>query len=131
MKKLIAAFVIALGFVVPALAQPHTAPIMTATPAGKTINDYYKQAVYDPSQTKLGSVDDVLINDQGQVTGLVIGVGGILGAGEKDVIVAFNAVRPEQKNGEWYLTLDATKDALKSAPGFAFDKTKSAWVPAK
>ena len=33
------------------------------------------------------------------------------------------------KDGSWYLTLDTTKDALKSAPGLTYDKTKTAWVP--
>ncbi|HVH81118.1 MAG TPA: hypothetical protein VM782_17100, partial [Stellaceae bacterium] len=60
-----------------------------------------------------------------------IGVGGFLGAGEKDVAVPPDAVRAEMKDGAWYLTLDTSKDALKSAPGFTFDKQKMAWVPAK
>lgn len=41
----------------------------------------------------------------------------------------FNAVHAEMKNGDWYLTLDTNKDALKSARGFTFDKGKAAWVP--
>ena len=32
---------------------------------------------------KIGTVDDVILGDNGQVTGLIIGVGGFLGAGEK------------------------------------------------
>jgi hypothetical protein len=35
------------------------------------------------------------------------------------------------KDGDWYLTIDTTKDALKSAPGFTFDKQRTGWVPAK
>jgi PRC-barrel domain len=73
----------------------------------------------------------VVVSDSGQVTGFMVGVGGFLGAGEKDVAVPFDAVRAEMKDGEWYLTLSATKDALKSAPGFTFDKGKAAWVPSK
>jgi hypothetical protein len=34
------------------------------------------------------------------------------------------------KSGSWYLTLDTTKDALKSAPGLTYDKGKTAWVGA-
>ena len=105
---------------------------MTAAPSDSfTITDYYKQDVYDPQQSKIGSVDDVLLDKSGKVTGLVIGVGGFLGAGEKDVIVPFTSVKSEKKNDKWYLTLDETKDNLKKAPGFQYNKTSTAWEPAK
>ncbi|HTQ33043.1 MAG TPA: PRC-barrel domain-containing protein [Stellaceae bacterium] len=109
----------------PSLAAPQ---IMASPPAGKTIQDYYKQSVYDPSKNKIGSVDDVVVNDNGQITAFIVGVGGFLGVGEKDVAVPFTAVHAEMKNGSWYLTLDTTKDALKSAPGLTYDKGKTAWV---
>ncbi len=57
-------------------------------------------------QSKIGDVDDVLLDKSGKVTGLVAGVGGFLGAGEKDVIVPFTAVKTEKKNDKWWLTLD-------------------------
>jgi sporulation protein YlmC with PRC-barrel domain len=101
---------------------------MSAAPSDSaTITDYYKQDVYDPQQSKIGSVDDVLVDKSGKVTGLVIGVGGFLGAGEKDVIVPFTAVKSEKKNDKWYLTLDETKDSLKGAPGFQYNKTSTTW----
>jgi sporulation protein YlmC with PRC-barrel domain len=131
MRKALSAAIILLGATGFAAAQGMPAPIMTAPPPGKTVTKYYKQSVYDPAKDKIGTVDDVIIGDDGQVTGLMIGVGGFLGAGEKDVAIPPNAVRAEMKDGSWYLTLDTTKDALKSAPGFTFDKQKMAWVPAK
>jgi hypothetical protein len=33
------------------------------------------------------------------------------------------------KDNKPYLTLDTNKDALKSAPGFKYDSTKTTWVP--
>jgi hypothetical protein len=35
------------------------------------------------------------------------------------------------KDDKVYLTLDTTKDALKKAPGFKYDSTKTTWVPDK
>ena len=95
-----------------------------------TVTDWYKQDVYDQSNSKIGKIDDVLVGQNGQVSALIVGVGGFLGAGEKDVVVDFNAVKQTMKDNKVYLTMNATKDALKSAPGFKYDSDKTAWVPA-
>jgi hypothetical protein len=50
--------------------------------------------------------------------------------GEKDVAVPFSSVTQKMKDGKSYLTLDTTKDALKSAPGFAYDSKTMTWAPA-
>ncbi len=60
---------------------------------------------------------------------MIVGVGGFLGAGEKDVAVNFNSIKQTMKNDKVYLTMDTTKDALKRAPGFKYDSTKTTWVP--
>jgi sporulation protein YlmC with PRC-barrel domain len=100
-------------------------------PSSKTVSDWYKQDVYDPSDSKIGKIDDVLVSDTGQVSALVVGVGGFLGAGEKDVAVPFTAVKWADKNNKKYLTMSATKDELKSAQGLKYDSDKTAWVPTK
>jgi len=106
--------------------------VLTAAPTESwTVTNYYKQAVYDPKESKIGDIDDVLVDKSGKITGLVIGVGGFLGAGEKDVIVPFTAVKTAKKNDKWWLTLDETKDDLKGAPGFRYDRASTTWVPEK
>jgi sporulation protein YlmC with PRC-barrel domain len=130
MKQTLSAVIILLGATGFAAAQTN-APIMSSSPPGKSVTKYYKQSVYDPAKDNIGTVDDVILSDNGQVTGLIIGVGGFLGAGEKDVAVSLQAVHAEMKDGAWYLTLNTTKDALKSAPGLTFNKEATAWVPAK
>src|ERR1700761_1350908 len=110
----------------------YAANTMTAAPPESwTVTNYYKQNVYDPQESKIGTVDDVLVDKSGKVTGLVVGVGGFLGAGEKDVIVPFDAVTSQKKDDKWWLTLDANKDDLKNAPGFSYDKASTTWVPEK
>ena len=128
MKKAVVAFM----FVASTVSGAYAATTMMSAPAESwTVTNYYKQAVYDPKETKIGDVEDVLLDKTGKVTGLVLGVGGFLGAGEKDVIVPFTAVKNTKKNDRWWLTLDETKDDLKSAPGFAYDKASTTWVPEK
>jgi hypothetical protein len=94
------------------------------------VTNFYKQNVYDPSDNKIGEVDDVLIDKEGRVTALIIGVGGFLGMGEKNVAIPFGALHASEKNNKWYLVLNTTKDALGTAPGFMYDKTKTTWVSA-
>jgi PRC-barrel domain len=72
----------------------------------------------------------VLVDNDGKIGAFIIGVGGFLGIGEKDVAVPFNSVRATQRDGKWWLAMDATKDSLKSAPGYKYDKVKATWVPA-
>jgi sporulation protein YlmC with PRC-barrel domain len=136
MRKIISATVFAMGVSVAAWAQqpapvaPGPAKIFTTLPAGTTVTNFYKQNVYDPSDNKIGDVDDVLIDKEGNVTALIIGVGGFLGMGEKDVAIPFSDLRTSEKNNKWYLVLHTTKDALKTAPGYTYDKTKTTWLPA-
>jgi sporulation protein YlmC with PRC-barrel domain len=106
------------------------ADMMTSVPTNSTtVADWYKQNVYDPSNNKIGEIMDVLVSPEGHATALIVGVGGFLGAGEKDVAVPFTAVKHTMKDNSVYLTMDTTKDALKSAPGFKYDKNKTTWVP--
>ena len=136
MKKIISAAAFAIAVSMAAFAQqPAPTPagpaeIFPRLPAGTTVTNFYKQPVYDPSDNKIGDVDDVLIDKEGRVTALIIGVGGFLGMGEKDVAVPFSSVRASEKNNKWYLILNTNKEALKAAPGFTYDKTKTTWMPA-
>ncbi len=104
--------------------------LMTNVPSGsRTVTDWYKQNVYDPNNQKIGEIMDVLIEPSGQINAAIVGVGGFLGAGEKDVVVNFSAIKPSKKDNKTYLTLNTTKDDLKKAPGFKYDKDKTTWVP--
>ncbi len=104
--------------------------LMTSIPANsRTVTDWYKQNVYDQNNQKLGEIMDLLVNQSGQIEAAMVGVGGLLGAGEKDVAVSFNAIKPVKKNDKTYLTLNTTKDALNNAPGFKYDRQSTTWVP--
>jgi sporulation protein YlmC with PRC-barrel domain len=110
---------------------PTRAQVLNSLPLNSTtVTNYYKQNVYDPSDAKIGEISDVLVGKDGRVEAFIISVGGFLGMGEKDVAVPFTAVRASEKNGTWYLTMNATKDSLKEAHGYKYDKAKATWVPA-
>ena len=108
-----------------------TSTLSTLPAQSWTITNYYKQSIYDPKENKIGDVDDVLVDKTGKITALMVGVGGFLGIGEKDVAVPFSAVKNVKKNDKWWLTLDETKDALKNAAGYKYDKASTTWVADK
>jgi len=133
MRMLAAMSVTALLVSTVAYAQPMAAGgsgLMSSVPSSSlTVTDWYKQDVYDRSNNKIGEIQDVLVNKDGKVDAAIIGVGGFLGAGEKDVAVSFDAIKQTMKNDKVYLTMDTSKDALKKAPGFKYDSDKTTWVP--
>ena len=52
-----------------------------------SVTEYYKQNVYDPSDNTIGEVNDVLLDQDGHVTAVILSVGGFLGLGAKYVSV--------------------------------------------
>ncbi len=49
--------------------------------------------VYGADNQKIGDIDEVLVDRQGKIHGLVVGVGGFLGIGQKDVAIPFDQVQ--------------------------------------
>jgi sporulation protein YlmC with PRC-barrel domain len=69
---------------------------------------------------KIGDVNDVLFDQNGQIQAYVIGVGGFLGMGSKDVALApsaFTVVKGDGSNAD-KLKLSMSKDELKQAQAF-------------
>jgi sporulation protein YlmC with PRC-barrel domain len=114
----------------PAAAAPHSsAPAATAphaaapaTPATRYMRDDQMRAsklvgsaVYDPSDQKIGTIDELVLNPDGKVADVVLGVGGFLGAGEKHVAVAMAELKRGKND---HFVLNTTKDALKQMANF-------------
>lgn len=117
------------GALGPASAAEQAAQMQTAVPADAlTISNYYKQNVYDNQNNKIGDVKDMLLDKEGRVSTVIVGVGGMLGVGEKDVAVPFSSLKIAEKNGDRYLIMSTTKEALEKAPGYTYDRTKGVWV---
>ena len=82
-------------------------------------------SVYGPDKKSIGDINDVLIGNDGRVTAVVVGVGGFLGVGEKNVALPFQALDVERKADSTSIdkiTVNYTKDQLKNAPTFAYYK---------
>lgn len=67
---------------------------------------------------EIGKVTDLILDQDHKLVGIVVGVGGFLGMGRKDVGIPWSEVvrvDPEQKFAE----VDMTKEQLENAPEFA------------
>ena len=115
------------------------APDTTATPAPTTYPDPTRSTVvilhvaggthlgskivganvHSNAGEKLGDVNDLIIDGTGRITGVVVGVGGFLGVGEKNVALAWDAVTvgPDDK-GRPRLSVNVTRKALDEAAPF-------------
>jgi sporulation protein YlmC with PRC-barrel domain len=80
--------------------------------------DVYNADVYDTSEHKVGNVTDLMIDSSGNVTAAIIGVGGFLGVGQKDVAIPFKELKVSTRDGKDWLVLNRTKDELKLAPAY-------------
>jgi sporulation protein YlmC with PRC-barrel domain len=83
--------------------------------------------VIGPDQKKIGDVSDVLFDKDGTIKAYVVGVGGFLGIGSKDVALAPSSfeVVSGNKSGEKKLKLAMTAAELKQAQAFKPYKTSA------
>ena len=81
-------------------------------------NDYIGKTVYDQAGNNIGEVNDLIVSGDGNVEAVILGVGGFLGIGEKDVAVNTNAVQMVQDGDNVRLVVQATKETLESAPTY-------------
>lgn len=70
---------------------------------------------------EVGYVKDLVLGASGQISAVVLGIGGFLGAGEKNVAVAYSQIQwALASDGSVRGVLNSTKDALAAAPDFKF-----------
>ena len=132
-------------FALPAAAQTTNQPHTTTPPAASgtmpapqavtnipaqsmALSDFYRQSVYDKANDKIGDISDVLVDGSKKASLAIIGVGGFLGIGEKNVAVPFDSIQRTVRDGKVYLTMDANKDQLKAAQGLRYDRVTNSWM---
>jgi sporulation protein YlmC with PRC-barrel domain len=96
-------------------------------------SDLMGATLYNSADESVGSIDDVIVSTDGTVEGVVIGVGGFLGIGQKKVAVEMSQISVQADAiGNPRLLLDATRESLEAAPEFVTvaDQASSADVQA-
>ncbi len=87
-------------------------------------------SVYGPDDKSIGEINEVILASDGSVKAAVVGVGGFLGVGEKNVAIPFETLKVQRESNSSAIdkiTVSFSKDELKNAPKFAYyDASKSA-----
>jgi len=88
---------------------------------------YIGQPVYNAADESVGEINDMIFTKDGSVEAAVIGVGGFLGIGEKNVAVPLDTITVTEvpNSADLKLTTQETADTLQAAPEF---KTKAQLV---
>ena len=134
---------VALALSLPAIAQkaPEKAPEKVAAPAvavpkgtfyrGLGPTQYLAKArligqnVVDKTGAKIGDIDDVILGTKDdKIDGVIMGVGGFLGVGEKKIGVRIGALKFETKDGKTVISMPvATKEMLAAVESYDGQRT--------
>lgn len=75
--------------------------------------------VHDANYKIIGDVEDLILDEFNRVQGVIMGVGGVLGLGEKRIGVRLPALQIKEKDGKQIVVLEeATKDVLEALKPF-------------
>ncbi len=68
----------------------------------------------------IGEINDIIVTKDGEVSAVILGVGGFLGMGERDVAVPMDAITVvrEQDGENRFLVVSTSKEALEQMPAF-------------
>lgn len=110
---------------VPALADDKAAVPANTFYKGQQADQYLAKdllltaKVHNSEGKVIGDIEDLIITSDNRVEGVIMGVGGFLGVGEKRLGVRLSALKISEKNGKPWVTLPgATHDVLKSLDAY-------------
>lgn len=140
MTKLFTAVSLAVLMALPAAAQEANTPTQNApsqavpvagaaaaTVAGDiSARDLLNESVKNAANETIGDINDVLIAGDGKVAAVIVGVGGFLGMGEKNVALPFDQLMfAKDASGDLLVSTSASKESLQTAPEYNKPKDRS------
>ncbi|TAD87215.1 MAG: PRC-barrel domain containing protein [Alphaproteobacteria bacterium] len=93
----------------------NTRPTSKAWNSSEVLNT----SVHNRNKEKIGTVEQILVDDDGRAVALVLNVGGFLGMGEHQVAVSMTSLQLSRDSaGALSVVLDVTKALLEAAPKY-------------
>jgi hypothetical protein len=82
-------------------------------------SDLIGRSVVNASNESIGEINDLITDEDGKIVAALIGAGGFLGIGQKDVAVRFEDLKlARDENGDISVMSDLSNDTLASAPDY-------------
>jgi sporulation protein YlmC with PRC-barrel domain len=125
----LALIVLVTTFSLTGLAQAQSTPPASGAPRFITIGNNAILSsrligldVQSASGKEMGKIEDVVF-EGGQIAGIVLSIGEVLGAGQRYVAVDPSSISIRYMEGEnkWHASMNADLDQLKSAPEFRYE----------
>lgn len=94
---------------------------MVTQASGNLASNIIGETVYNSAADgaeSIGEVNDIVIGADGNIEALIIGVGGFLGIGQKDVAIEYDLAEWVERDGDRWIVVPTTTDALKAQPDF-------------
>jgi hypothetical protein len=92
---------------------------LARTPSGGVMaSTYIDRGMHNRAGEKIGSISDLIVAPDGTIAAALVGVGGFLGIGEKEVAVPFSSIEVVRNGNDLRFVIDATKEGLKAAPSY-------------
>ena len=89
------------------------------TPNELLVSDLLGRPAVNAENERIGDVNDLVTDSSGKAVAAVIGVGGFLGIGEKDVAIPFEDLKfSRDEDNDVRIEVDISKEALTSAPDY-------------
>ena len=101
-----------------ALAQQRVIYLARTPSGGVLASTYFDRGMHNRAGEKIGSISDFIVAPDGTIAAALVGVGGFLGIGEKEVAVPFFSIEVVRNGDDLRFVIDATKEALKAAPSY-------------
>jgi sporulation protein YlmC with PRC-barrel domain len=77
------------------------------------------ETVMNEANESIGDVNDLLLDTNGKIASVIVGVGGFLGMGEKDVALPFDNLKFAKDNDhDLVVTTNVTKETLQASPAY-------------
>lgn len=102
------------------VTSPAPAPAPAKRLAGDiSANKLINESITNAANETIGDINDLLISGDGKISAVVVGVGGFLGLGEKNVALPFDQlVLAKDADGDLSVSTSMTKESLQSAPEY-------------
>ena len=85
-------------------------------------------AIHDSSGKVIGDIEELILSTDHRIIGVIMGVGGALGFGEKKIAVRMSALHFKRGDQKTFITLNVSEDDIDNAPAYKAKTIKKSLI---